>query len=138
DVVRVANAPSGVPYERTQLIVHKDGFDVDGLAALVSGRVDGGRVLVQRVQPVQRDPAFVQAGVGAGTGATGGSGGAGVSGGPGGAGGTGGNGSAAASAADGDRTGVAAGAGIGGAAAAAGAADSARHARSKLVLDLMS
>lgn len=135
DVVRVANAPSGVPYERTQLIVHKDGFDVDGLAALVSGRVDGGRVLVQRVQPVQRDPAFVQAGAGAGTGATGGSGGAGVSGGPGGAGGTGGNGTAAASAAAGDGTGVAADSGIGGVAAAAGAADSGPHATIILGLD---
>lgn len=68
DVVRVGNAPAGFAYERTQIIVNRDGVDAKALADLVGSRVAGAShdgepgVLVVQATPVLRDPALVNAG----------------------------------------------------------------------------
>lgn len=65
DVVRVANAGSGTPYARTQVIVHRDGIDVSGLLQVVGGDLVGGDTdAVATPPPVQRDPNFVNRGAG--------------------------------------------------------------------------
>lgn len=60
EVVRIGNAGGGFTYDRTQVVVHRAGIDVDGLAAAVGAWVEGGRVVVEGPPPqVLRDSAFV-------------------------------------------------------------------------------
>ena len=59
-MVRIGNAGGGFTYDRTQVVVHRAGIDVDGLAAAVGAWVEGGRVVVEGPPPqVLRDSAFV-------------------------------------------------------------------------------
>lgn len=61
DVIRVGNARDGFRYERTQVIVHRDDVQVNGLVQLVGGELIMGGTNFHHGQPapVLRHPAFV-------------------------------------------------------------------------------